>query len=983
MATTYQPKNITELDQITPDGTETVLAAQGFAARRVTIQSIVNLVGFTQEVKDKISKIPELPIQRSELDQVKSQMIQKVDASALAPYATTAYVDQKVGSIVVPAPDLSSYATKLELQTLSTEVASKATQQNIQTLQQALNQKANSTDLTTLATKQELTQATTRIKALEDRPSASGESFSGNMGGKAIENVGQPTKPADATNKQYVDSAVAAAGENAYQRAKTYVDTRPSGSGGLSEAAVDQKISQAIQPLAKTTDLTTALSGKANASDIQSLRTELAQKADASAIPNVSSFITAAALTPYALKTDIPAVPDVSGFARRDEIPNVSAFVTQAALQPYALRSELPQIPDLSGYALKSEIPQLPDLSGYARKSELPAPVDLSGYALKSELPSVAGLVSNAELTTALAPKADRSELSGYALKTEVPSVTGLATKAELADYAKKTDIPEGQDLSQYAKKSELPSVAGLATKQELTDGLAGKVDSTALTSYARKSELPVVPDVSRFITEDALAPYAKTVDLPSVAGLETTKAVDAKLSQYVKKTELPAQQDLSVYETTAEVDRKLALKADLSAIPSLTNYATKDQIPDTSALATKEELKTYALKSEIPPAVDTSTFATNQSVDDKLSQYPKKSEIIPAPDLSTYATLSVTDSLQTQINKKVEQSYADTTYAANLTVNTKVAQCLTDAKAYTDQKVAAIGGGGGGQQQGDLSSLEAKMKLYVQSRVGGLVTNGTGLLKNNENFSQFTFDPAEAYSGFGSFKITGSNQVTTMDEVIPVDPNGTYEFSFATKVEDGTKTTKMYALVDCLDIDGSQILPMHVKTYAVTLAEDLEAASTTIKIIPDDVAKLKTAAGWRWGSGELMYIANGKYTSQSGYHYPEGTYSRNILNGAGVANNKTTLSDDGTWVIGSSLVVSETIKAGKKLIVSFDGGVYSYWMTNVRDAVLTDEWQVFTLKELMNKVLRPATATIKIGWWANRGQANTTYISNVSFRQV
>lgn len=945
MATTYQPKNITELDQITPDGTESVLAAQGYAARRVTIQSIVNLVGFTQEVKDKISKIPELPIQRSELDAVKSQMIQKVDASALAPYATTAYVDQKVGSIVVPAPDLSSYATKLELQTLSTEVASKATQQNIQTLQQAMNQKANTSDLSTLATKQELTQATTRIKALEDRPSGSGESFSGNMGGKAIENVGQPTKPADATNKQYVDSAVAAAGENAYQRAKTYVDTRPSGSGGLSEAAVDQKIAQATQPLAKTSDLTTALSGKANVSDIQSLRTELAQKADTSAIPNVSSFITAAALTPYALKTDIPAVPDVSGFARKDEIPNVSAFVTQAALQPYALRSELPQIPDLSGYALKSEIPQLPDLSGYARKSELP---------------SVAGLVSNTELTAALAPKVDRSELSGYALKS---------------------DIPEGQDLSQYAKKTELPSVAGLATKQEVTDGLAGKADSTALGNYALKSELPVVPDVSRFITADALAPYAKTVDLPSVAGLETTKAVDAKLSQYVKKTELPAQPDLSSYETTAEVDRKLALKADVSAIPSLANYATKDQIPDTSTLATKEELKTYALKSELPPAVDTSTFATNASVDEKLSQYTKTSELKPVPDVSNFATLSDLGDLQREVAKKINKVDIVADYATKDGVNTQIAAASAAANKYTDDKFASIGNGGG--QTGDLSSLEAKIKLYVQSRVGGLVTNGTGLLKNNENFSQFAFDPAEAYSGFGSFKITGSNQVTTMDEVIPVDPNGTYEFSFATKVEDGTKTTKMYALVDCLDIDGSQILPMHVKTYAVTLAEDLEAGSTTIKIIPDDVAKLKAAAGWRWGSGELMYIANGKYTSQSGYHYPEGTYSRNILNGAGVANNKTTLSDDGTWVIGSSLVVTETIKAGKKLIVSFDGGVYSYWMTNVRDAVLTDDWQVFTLKEQMSKVLRPATATIKIGWWANRGQANTTYISNVSFRQV
>ena len=945
MATTYQPKNITELDQITPDGTETVLAAQGYAARRVTIQSIVNLVGFTQEVKDKISKIPELPIQRSELDAVKSQMIQKVDASALAPYATTAYVDQKVGSIVVPAPDLSSYATKLELQTLSTEVASKATQQNIQTLKQALTQKANASDMSTLATKQELTQATTRIKALEDRPSGSGESFSGNMGGKAIENVGQPTKPADATNKQYVDSAVAAAGENAYQRAKTYVDTRPSGSGGLSEAAVDLKISQAITPLVKTTDMTTALSGKANNSDIQMLRTELGQKADVSAIPNVSSFITASALTPYALKTDIPAVPDVSGFARRDEIPNVSGFIRGADLQPYALRSELPQPQDLSGYALKSEIPQLPDLSGYARKAELP---------------SVAGLVSNTELTTALAPKVDRSELSGYALKS---------------------DIPEGQDLSQYAKKSELPSVAGLATKQEVTDGLAGKADSSALGNYALKSELPVVPDVSRFITADALAPYAKTADIPSVAGLETTKAVDAKLSQYVKKTELPAQQDLSSYETTAEVDRKLALKADLSAIPSLANYATKDQIPDTSTLATKEELKTYALKSELPTVPDTSSFATNASVDEKLSQYTKTSELKPVPDVSNFATLTDLGNLQREVAKKINKVDVVADYATKDSVNTQITAASVAANKYTDDKFASIGNGGG--QTGDLSSLEAKIRLYVQSRVGGLVTNGTGMLKNNENFSQFTFDPVEAYSGFGSFKITGSNQVTTMDEVIPVDPSGTYEFSFATKVEDGAKTTKMYALVDCLDIDGSQILPMHVKTYAVTLAEDLEAGSTTIKIIPDDVAKLKAAAGWRWGGSELMYIANGKYTSQTGYHYPEGTYSRNILNGSGVANNKTTLSDDGTWAIGSSLVVSETIKAGNKLIVSFDGGVYSYWMANVRDAVLTDDWQVFTLKERMNKVLRPATATIKIGWWANRGQANTTYISNVSFRRV
>lgn len=47
-------------------------------------------------------------------------------------------------------------------------------------------------------------------------------------------------------------------------------------------------------------------------------------------------------LNNYALKTDIPTVPD---------------------LTPYALKSEIPTIPDLTDYALKSDIPDLPDLS--------------------------------------------------------------------------------------------------------------------------------------------------------------------------------------------------------------------------------------------------------------------------------------------------------------------------------------------------------------------------------------------------------------------------------------------------------------------------------------------------------------------------------------------------------------------------------------------------------------------------------------------
>ena len=57
-------------------------------------------------------------------------------------------------------------------------------------------------------------------------------------------------------------------------------------------------------------------------------------------------------MSQFALKTDLPQAPDLSGFARK---------------------SDLPVSPDLSGFALRSELPGVPDLSGVVRIGELEA----------------------------------------------------------------------------------------------------------------------------------------------------------------------------------------------------------------------------------------------------------------------------------------------------------------------------------------------------------------------------------------------------------------------------------------------------------------------------------------------------------------------------------------------------------------------------------------------------------------------------------
>ena len=85
-------------------------------------------------------------------------------------------------------------------------------------------------------------------------------------------------------------------------------------------------------------------------------------------------------------------IPDVSGFALKSEIPSIEGLATETYVQEKI--ASIPEV-DLSGYALKSEIPTVPtktsDLtndSGFITVADVPE-VDLSNYALKTEIPDV------------------------------------------------------------------------------------------------------------------------------------------------------------------------------------------------------------------------------------------------------------------------------------------------------------------------------------------------------------------------------------------------------------------------------------------------------------------------------------------------------------------------------------------------------------------------------------------------------------------
>lgn len=274
----------------------------------------------------------------------------------------------------------------------------------------------------------------------------------------------------------------------------------------------------------------------------------------------------------------------------------------------------------------------------------------------------------------------------------------------------------------------------------------------------------------------------------------------------------------------------------------------------------------------------------------------------------------------------------------------------------------------------------------YVGSRGPDFITNGTAFLKNNYNFSKFVYDPTDAYSGYGCFKITGINNDVTLDEVIPIDYHGEYEFSFAIKSK-GTGGKETYAYVSCLDIDGEVIGPHHVKLVSFRLGAPLNPGDTTITVHADDrTAFQNVMTTSRLGQAVDVSIFDGNYTSKGGFMFPTGSYSRKQLNSNVNASKTSYDRATGVWsgfnfnLAGFTTALPE----GHTVIVGMSGGTYIYWVPDLAGAQIADEWTIYRTRIRADDTLRPWTALVKVGFLCNRkGTENTTGISNVSMRRV
>lgn len=425
----------------------------------------------------------------------------------------------------------------------------------------------------------------------------------------------------------------------------------PSIVGLASETLVNQKIAQAVIGLVNRQELESGLNTKPDFSDLPSLDGYATQTyVNQRLITSLVDYITTAQLAQA-----------LASKANRSEIPSIEGLASETWVRQLINDTEF----DLSNYFTKSEV-----LAKIAEAQLDGGDVDLSGYATLT-------FVNNG-----LNGKVDRTELSTYATRTWVTSqinaipqvdLTSYATKAyvnsqigtiDLTSYATRAWVTsqinnQTVDLSAYynktqvdnllsnkANRNEIPSLVGYASETYVQNAIAN-IPSVNLDGYA--TETFVQNSIANKADRSELVDFitimdvpSKTSDLTNDSGFVTSQALNGFATEsYVQNAIANAELgdgetiDLTIYETIASNDAKLATKADRSEIPSLNGYATQIYVDNKVASIPSVDLTPYALKTDL------NVYDTVASVDSKLSQ---KANVSDLPNISGLASEAYVD---------------------------------------------------------------------------------------------------------------------------------------------------------------------------------------------------------------------------------------------------------------------------------------------------------------------------------------------------
>lgn len=583
-------------------------------------------------------------------------------ATAEATYATKEALAQAQLGGGAQAPDLSAYATKVEMQSADSALGTR-----IDALTSTVTAAASKADAA--VTREDLAAYPTSATVSETYATKA--------------SLGDYLPKTEAAGVYATKSDLANAQLGGKGEAPDLSHLATKGEMTSADAALGQRIDQ-VKATADAAAPMSALAPYLTAADAQ---TTYATKAEvASSAPDLHT---------YAKTADVTSADEALG-KRIDQVSAVaSAAAPSSALSDYATSAAV-----AGTYATKEALAdylKAADASDtYATKAQLAqaqiggaqnAP-DLSGLATKAEMrqaDSALGARIDGVKATAEAALTPAAASSTYATKEDVSSAdTAIGQRIDAVSSKADAALPSAEAASTYATQASLAEVrttAEAALPRAEADGkYAAKED---LAKYATTDSLSAL--TSTYASTEALAEATKALStlsgLPDkVSSLET--AVQSKADSSALSAYLTSEAASSAYAPKESISNLLP-KADAA-----TTYATKDEVTAVrSSIPETQDLSGY-LTSEAA----TATYATKADVEGVRSAIPA------APDLSSYLTADAAskayatkaDLAQAQAGGKVDLSGYLTTTDADGKYATKEALSGVEAKASEASTKAA-----------------------------------------------------------------------------------------------------------------------------------------------------------------------------------------------------------------------------------------------------------------------------------------------------
>ena len=179
------------------------------------------------------------------------------------------------------------------------------------------------------------------------------------------------------------------------------------------------------------------------------------------------------------IDTKLPS-PDLSQFARLEDIPTVPTFDREALIRDIRSGIDIPQPPSIDREALIRDI---------TSRIDIPKPPSIDRQAL------IEDIRSGIELPTYQAP-----DLSGFARLEDIPKIPSREDFLSIAREG--IEIPQYQtpDLSGFARLEDIPTFDPNVLKQDI------------LMSIPQQQ----VPDVSQFVTQEDIQKAISGIDIPT-----------------------------------------------------------------------------------------------------------------------------------------------------------------------------------------------------------------------------------------------------------------------------------------------------------------------------------------------------------------------------------------------------------------------------------------------------------------------------------